>query len=144
VSNLFGQEATASMVVFTDGLPDKKEYRRFRIKTVKKISDTQMLAEVLKRRLNRKDWPLPDMIVIDGGRPQLRMAVKILNNFKLNLPLVGLAKNPDRIITVNDGFRTLHLEENSSFFNLLKHIRDESHRFAKKYHLLLRKKKMML
>lgn len=144
VSNLFGREATASMVVFTNGLPDKKEYKRFRIKTVKEISDTKMLSEVLKRRFTKKDWPLPDVIVIDGGKPQLRTAIKILNDFKINLPLLGLAKDPDRIVTINKGFKNLYFKENSPFFNLLKRIRDESHRFAKKYHLLLRKKKMML
>lgn len=144
VSNLFGKEATASMVVFTDGLPDKKEYKRFRIKRVKQISDTEMLSEVLKRRLARTDWPLPDMLVVDGGRPQLMTAFKILHNFKINLPLLAIAKNPDRIIVLNNGFRAVRLSENSPFFNLIKHIRDESHRFAKKYHLFLRKKKMML
>jgi excinuclease ABC subunit C len=144
VSNLFGRQAAASMVVFSDGLPDKKEYKRFRIKTVKKISDTEMLAEVLKRRFSHKDWTIPDLLVIDGGKPQLRTAFEVLRKFKIHLPLVGIAKNPDRIIRVNNGFKTSCLPENSSFFNLLKHIRDESHRFAKKYHLFLRKKKMML
>jgi len=158
VSNLFGQEATASMVVFTNGLPDKKEYKRFRIKTVKQISDTQMLTEVLRRRLARKDWPFPDMLVVDGGKPQLTAALEVLHNFKINLPLVGIAKNPDRIVyPTNVSLSALkHLRggrmdssevkrvQNPSLFNLIKHIRDESHRFAKKYHLLLRKKKMML
>lgn len=144
VSNLFGKEATASMVVFTDGLPDKKEYKSFKIKTIKHISDTEMLGEVLERRFARKDWLLPNLIVIDGGRPQLRTAIKIMKDFKINLPLLGIAKNPDRIIGINNGFRTLHLKENPPFFNLLKQIRDESHRFARKYHLLLRRKKMML
>ncbi len=144
VSNLFGQEATGSMVVFTDGLPDKREYKRFRIKTVKQISDTEMLKEVLKRRLTHQDWPLPDVFVIDGGRPQLRAVLKTLDEFKINLPVLAIAKNPDRVIMRKDGFRTFSLPRNSSFFNLIKHIRDESHRFARKYHLLLRKKKMML
>ena len=143
VSNLFGKEATASMVVFTNGLPDKKEYRRFRIKTINQISDTKMLDEVLKRRLIKKDWPFPDVLVVDGGRPQIKTIIKILSDFKLKIPVLGIVKNPDRVISP-DSFKTFRLKENSSLLNLLKHIRDESHRFAKKYHLLLRRKKMML
>jgi excinuclease ABC subunit C len=143
VSNLAGQEATASMVVFTNGFADKKEYRRFKIKTVNKPSDTEMLAEVITRRLAKKDWPLPDLIVVDGGKPQVSAISKVLKDHKVKIPLVGVAKKPDRIVLAKNG-KTLFLPENSSFFNLLKHLRDESHRFAKKYHLLLRKKKIML
>lgn len=103
-----------------------------------------MLEETLRRRFNKKNCPLPQFLIIDGGKPQIRKIFRVLKEFNLNIPLIGLAKNPDRLILGNGSLQTIKLAENSPFFNLLKRIRDESHRFAKNYHLFLRKKKMMI
>lgn len=142
VSNLFGDKAVGAMVVFINGIPDKSQYRKFKIKKVKKISDTDMIKEILTRRFKKKDWPHPDLIIIDGGKPQLIASSLILNQNGLNIPIIGLAKTPDRIVIGFKKTKTIYLKENSPFLNLLKRIRDESHRFAKNYHLFLRKKVM--
>lgn len=139
ISHLFGDQATGSMVVFKDASPSKKDYRRFKIKTVRHISDTAAIREVIGRRLRRKEWPYPDLFIVDGGRPQAAILAAVLKEHKLTIPFVGFAKNPDRII-IGKQLQTIYLPANSSFFRLLQRVRDESHRFAKKYHLFLRKK----
>ncbi|HLD26581.1 MAG TPA: GIY-YIG nuclease family protein [Patescibacteria group bacterium] len=139
ISHLFGSHATASMVVFHDGQPYKKKYRRFRIQTVRHISDVDMIKEVIDRRLKRKEWKLPDIIVVDGGKPQLIAVTQTLTFHQLSIPCIGFAKSPDRIIVSNPP-QTIYLSENSALLLLFKYIRDESHRFAKKYHTLLRNK----
>lgn len=143
ISNLSGQQAAGSMVVFTKGAPDKKEYRRFQIKKTQEMGDLAMLKEVLERRFKRKDWALPDLLIVDGGRPQVKAAFNILKQLKLKISLLGIAKSPDRLVIGNNKFQTVYLKENSNLFSLIRYLRDESHRFAKKYHRLLRKKKMM-
>src|SRR3989344_6035857 len=79
ISNIGGRWATGSMVVFRDGQPEKSEYRKFRIKTVAQSNDAAMLAEVLERRLKHREWDMPDLILIDGGKPQINAALKVLN-----------------------------------------------------------------
>lgn len=143
ISNLFGKDATASMVVFQDSGMEKKEYRRFKIKTVQGISDFAMLQEVLTRRFKQKNWQQPDLLVIDGGPPQLRATRKILHELNINIPMIGIAKHPDRLFTVGERISPAQYKRNSTFFKIIQEIRDESHRFAKKYHLLLRSKKMV-
>ncbi len=143
ISNLFGKDATASMVVFQDSGMEKKEYRRFKIKTVQGISDFAMLQEVLTRRFRQKSWQQPDLLVIDGGPPQLRATRKILHELQVTIPMIGIAKHPDRLFTVGERISPAHYKRNSTFFKIIQEIRDESHRFAKKYHLLLRSKKMV-
>lgn len=144
VSNLFGKDATASMVVFENGKPEKSQYRRFKIKTVKKISDTLMLEEVFRRRFKRSGWRQPDLVVVDGGRPQLRAVGRILQEQSTKIPLIGIAKDPDRLIAGTVSLTRLRIDNRSEVMNFFRHIRDESHRFAKKYHLFLRKTKMNL
>lgn len=129
--------STASMVVLTDGLIDKSQYRRFKIKSNAR-SDFDMLFEALSRRFKNK-WPDPDLVVIDGGKPQLRKLQQVLDKLNKNIPLVGIAKNPDRLIIANN-MKVLNLESSDLGFNLIKLIRDESHRFANTYHLKLRRK----
>ena len=142
VSNLFQKDATASMVVFIEGMPDKSQYRRFRIKSKIIKSDFEMLAEIFYRRFNN-NWPLPDLIIVDGGAPQVLTVKKILNT--RFIPLIGIAKHPDRIV-INTPQRliTLRPPVNNLGFNLVRSMRDEAHRFARKYHLLLRKNRLML
>ncbi len=146
ISNLSGSSATAAMVVFINSRSDKRQYRKFKIKTVHKISDFDMLKEVLSRRARRNDWPLPHLLVIDGGKPQLRAVSKVLDDFDAfsKIPMIGLAKHPDRVYSGQKPFKPVAFQHNSPLFRVLQAIRDESHRFAKKYHVLLRKEKLLL
>ena len=83
ISNISGKEATGSMVVFNHGLPDKKEYRQFRIKKVKQVSDVDMIKEILERRVKHAEWTYPDLILIDGGKPQLSAALSVVEYNKI-------------------------------------------------------------
>ena len=144
VSSLLQKDATASMVVFTDGMADQSEYKRFRIKNKYSSSDFAMLEEVFLRRF-RQNWPKPELIVVDGGTPQVLKVKQALLRLKAAIPLIGIAKHPDRII-INSSLRliTVRPPVTDLGFNLVRAIRDEAHRFARKYHLLLREKRMML
>ena len=145
VSNILGRQAAASMVSFYNGLADKNNYRRFRIKTVKQSDDYKMMAEAVHRRylrLKQENLPLPDLILIDGGKGQLCAAKKELESLGLTIPIVSLAKREEEIYTLS-GARPIRLKNNSPALRLLQCIRDESHRFALKYHRLLRKKVMI-
>lgn len=150
ISNLYGKEATGSLVVFSNLIPDKNQYRKFRIRQLQSPDDTAMLYEVLNRRLNHPEWSYPDLIVVDGGKGQISGAFAALRNYQSTIiPLVGLTKKEETIIRPNiTGFSIINFEEirlprNSSFLKLIQALRDESHRFAKKYHILLRKKKLI-
>jgi excinuclease ABC subunit C len=137
ISSFAQKEGVGSMVVFVSGQADKSQYRRFRIKNPFIHSDFEMLEEVLERRF-RQSWPRPDLILVDGGKPQVRVFIKVLAQLKQDIPVVGIAKNPDRLIIGNINLPTLRLQISNPAFNLIRLIRDESHRFAKKYHLYLR------
>lgn len=141
VSNISQKDATASMVVATYGSINKHEYRKFRIKNLKIKSDMQMLEEAIRRRFKNK-WKKPSLIVLDGGGPQIRATKKALDEIKINIPIIGIAKNPDRLIIGIDNYPTIQPKGNNLGFNLIKLIRDESHRFAHKYHLFLREKRL--
>lgn len=144
ISTLFGNQAVGSMVVFENFVPKKTDYKRFKIKTANPSSDLDMLKEVITRRLKRREWSLPDVLIVDGGKPQVSTVKKQLDQFGLSLPLFGIAKEPDRIVMGIDHRPQAKLKKDSPLFNVIRHIRDESHRFARKYHLFLRRKKMML
>jgi len=144
ISNLKGKEATASMVVTTGGFFDKSQYRRFKIKNQRNKSDLSMMDEVFQRRFLDKKLPHPDLIIVDGGKPQLKIVKPILDNLKINIPLIGIAKDPDRLVLASNDFLTIKLAKNHPGFNYLRLIRDESHRFAHDYHLFLRKKNFLL
>ncbi len=144
ISNMFGKQATASLVVFKNGEPEKEEYRRFKIKSVHQIGDILMIQEVIFRRFKKREWHRPDMLIIDGGKPQLRAVERILSKNEIRLPLIGIAKNPDRIVVGKPLYKTLKIDQKDPFFTLVRAARDEAHRFAKKYHLLLRNKKILL
>lgn len=160
-STLSFQNSTASMVVFTDGMVDKKEYRRFKMKS-EHTNDFDMMKEILDRRSKNTRWEKPDLIVIDGGKPQVRVVKKILNteylmqsnSRKLDLstqnltfstvPIIGLAKNPDRIVVGVANLPTIRPARHDLGYRLLQHMRDEAHRFAKKYHSYLRNRSKMV
>jgi len=145
ISHLSGTSVVGSMVQFRGGRPDKKNYRRFRIKTVEGVDDTAAIAEVVQRRysrLKREDAEMPDLIVIDGGRGQLNAGRKELERLELDIPVIALAKRNEEIYTPKSAYPiTPDRREKSSLF--LQEIRDEAHRFAISYHRLLRKKKVM-
>lgn len=143
VSNLFQKEAAASMVVFSQGKQDKSQYRRFKIKNVKLSSDFAMLEEVLLRRFHNS-WKVPNLIIVDGGKPQVRKILSVLHVLKKDIPVIGIAKHPDRLIPGLRNIITVKPPIHNLGFTLIRAIRDESHRFAKKYHLLLRRKRMSL
>ncbi len=151
ISNLYGQQATGSMVVFSYLSPDKSEYRHFKIRSVNQPDDVAMMKEVLQRRFNRQDWFYPQLVIVDGGKGQVMAALDVLIEKKLDkINLLGLAKKQETIFVPNVkkgivfSWQEVKLEKNSPFLRFLQSLRDESHRFAKNYHLLLRKKSLKL
>lgn len=128
ISNIQGQNAVGSMVVFTDGSPDKKWYRKFKIKTVKSSNDPAMMAEVISRRLKhiKKDWPRPDLIILDGGKGQLGA---VLKKTKTKIPLIALAKQKEDIYLPKRK-NPINFPNGSEALFLIQRIRDEAHRFA--------------
>jgi len=135
ISTLQGKWSTGSLVVFTDGIPDTDEYRRFRIKSIGKPNDVGMMAEVVKRRFAHPEWPKPDLLVVDGGKAQVSMASGIIRD----IPIIGLAKRYEEIVVPNGhAFKLVRLSPASPALQLVEHIRDEAHRFAKRYHTMLR------
>ena len=143
ISNLGLNQAVGSMVVMKNGQIDKKEYRRFKIKQLGLKSDFERLKEVLSRRL-KQPWPIPDLMIIDGGRPQIKTIIKVFQENQINIPLLGIAKNPDRVIVGVEGSPNLFLKNDSQVLNIIRRLRDESHRFARKYHLFLRSKDFLI
>ena len=142
ISNLSQKQGTGSMVVLTNGLLDKNQYRRFKIKNVKIQSDFDMLDEIVTRRFGN-NWNKPALIVVDGGKPQVRRIIKVLENLGIEIPLLGIAKDPDRFILGVNGLPTIKPRMNNLGYRLVQLIRDESHRFARKYHLFLRDREML-
>ena len=146
ISNFHGQFAVGSMVVFCDGIAKKSEYRRFRIEAVSGIDDFAMIAEVLKRRIERalagdgRFLPLPDLILIDGGKGQLRAARAVLRQLNLaEIPTVALAKEHEHIFLENRA-QPLVLPRQSPALQLVQRVRDEAHRFALTYHRAVRRR----
>ena len=145
-SNLEGTNAVASCVVFLDGAPAKREYRHYRIKTVEGPDDYASMEEILTRRFRRaaEEGLFPDLLVVDGGKGQLAVARRVLRELGFDeQPMIGLAKPRterargdrhavDKIVTVSG--RTLRLEDNDPALNMLRHLRDEAHRFAIQFH----------
>ncbi len=137
ISNLSGTKITGSMVVFKNGSEQKNEYRKFKIKNVKKQNDFLAMEEIIKRRLNHTEWESPNLIIVDGGKPQVKAALNALKE-NLAIPVIGLAKKDEVIITSD--FNEIRLKYDSEALLLLKKIRDEAHRFAISYHKTLRSK----
>lgn len=145
ISNIMGNQSVGSMVSFLNGKPDKNNYRRFRIKTVKGIDDFQMIAEIVRRRytrLQKENSSFPDLIVIDGGKGQLAAAMKELSKLNLSLNVISLAKKEEEIF-IPGKRNSLKLSHDSLGLKLLMRVRDEAHRFGLKYHTLLRSKKFL-
>jgi len=141
ISNIFGTKGTGGMVVFLNGEPEKSLYRRFKIETKKTPDDVAMMKEAVSRRLKHQEWEFPDLILVDGGKGQVSGVLEELKNLGLKIPVLGLAKRIEEVVwrMENREWRIEKLKEDSPALNLLKRIRDESHRFAHSYHLKLRK-----
>ena len=142
ISNIQGSLATGSMVVFTDGNSDKKEYRKFKIKGMESPNDFAMLQQVARRRFADKhnDWPKPDLVLIDGGKGQLSAVGKIFSELEIDIPLVAVAKREEEIF-IPDSKEPIRLPYDSDALYLVQRMRDEAHRFTISYHRNLRSKK---
>jgi excinuclease ABC subunit C len=144
ISQLSGTSAVGSMVVLSDGRPDNKEYRKFRIKTVKGISDVAMMAEMLTRRFSHPEWPPADFILVDGGKGQVHTAKTIMEAHNIHIPMAGLAKRNEEIILPNGKeYIVLRLPLSGKAIKVAQRIRDEAHRFAITYNRLLRSKRLL-
>ena len=140
ISHISGVDKVGSMVVFIDGEPDKTSYRRFKIKTVEGSNDFACLKEVLKRRLlklgtdEEENFPMPDLIVIDGGKGQLSSVNEVLSEFKnLKIDLISLAEREEEIFTLFSN-EPIVLPRRDFVLKMLQRLRDEAHRFAITYH----------
>ena len=164
ISHLQGTDNVASMVVFTDGVSHREEYKRFKMR-IPGNDDFEHMREVMRRRFSPKNleaWPKPDLIVIDGGQGQLGAALGVMDELGINIPAVGLAKREEEIIRRNvveaserlkghweneawvsqtNLFESILLPKDSHVLQLLQRVRDEAHRFAITYQSLLRGKR---
>lgn len=147
ISNISGRFCVGSMVVFDNKNgelePNKGQYRKFKIKTVKGIDDVAAMREVLLRRF-RNDWELPNLILIDGGRGHLNMVERLFSELKIKIPILAVAKGPARkkldLRFLDRDLRRKMMRQMIADESLITQIRDEAHRFAISYHRLLRKK----
>jgi len=162
ISNISGTSAVGSMVVFEEGRPAKQHYRKFKIKTVEGANDVAMLEEMLRRRLKRatrivspparggargggrtRIWDLPEIMVIDGGKPQVNRIQRVLKELQIEIPIVGLAKGfdrkQDRLIFDRSNLELARVVVRGK--EVFQKARDEAHRFAVKYHRELRSKR---
>ncbi len=130
ISHLSGKETYGSMVVFIDGKPNTFQYRLFKIKTAKAGDDLAALGEMITRRFQHKEWQFPDLVLIDGGRPQVNYIEKILKKISVNIPLVGISKFSGDVLIFVKGEKKPEKEFVQSFKNVLLALRDEAHRFA--------------
>lgn len=140
ISNTLGKQAVGSMVVLSNGEIDKKSYRKFKIIIDGKPNDTAMMAEVINRRLKHKEWPFPDLFIVDGGRGQVRAAELEMKKYGLTTPIYGMAKRMEWLY--GPGEEIVKLSRSSLSLRLIQKIRDEAHRFAIAYHRKLRDKKL--
>lgn len=143
ISHTQGSETVASMVVFEGGKPAKKEYRRFKLKTTQgKPDDFKSMAEIMERRYGKEtEWPMPDLIIIDGGKGQLNAALPLIRSVGVtDVPVISLAKRIEEVF-VEGQSESIILSHHSPELQLLQQIRDEAHRFAITYHRKLRGKR---
>ena len=148
ISTIHGKHTVASMVVFTGGKPDKGQYRRFKIKTeLDEANDFVSMSEVLARRYapermaDERFGARPDLLILDGGKPQLTAAMEQLGELGLNIPMAGLAKSDEELFVPWDDMPVV-LPSGSASLYLVKRVRDEAHRFAITFHRELRGKAM--
>ncbi len=148
ISNTSGKEATASMTVAINGRLTNREYRRFKIKFKDSPDDFEMMREVLRRRFKRSliddAWKLPNLIVLDGGKGQLSAGTSVLKEMGIDVAMISIAKKEEILIySRGDVFFEVKLPKTDESLKLIQRLRDEAHRFAKKYHHELRIKKLL-
>lgn len=137
ISNTSGAHATGSMVVAIDGQIMKRFYRKFKIKRVlKSPDDFAMHSEIMTRRLKHPEWGMPNLFIIDGGKGQVSSVARVLKTQGIHIPVIGIAKREETIITTD--FQEIKLLKNSKALNFVRRLRDEAHRFAVTYHKKLR------
>ncbi|MFC1787985.1 UvrB/UvrC motif-containing protein [Patescibacteria group bacterium] len=150
ISNISGTSAVGSMVVFEEGKKNKEKYRKFRIKTVIGTNDVGSIEEIMRRRLRRAEispgsWPLPEIMVIDGGEGQVNRVNQILGEFGIRVPVIGLAKGADRkqdrLVYDRSDLEIARIAVRGK--QLFQKARDEAHRFAVSYHRQLRSKQSL-
>jgi excinuclease ABC subunit C len=142
-----GTDYVSSMVVFVDGKPRKSEYRHYKLRTVDGNDDFEAMKEVMTRRFGKaveEGTPLPDLVIIDGGKGQLSHAMEIITSLGLNgaFTVVGLAKRLEEVFVPGSSV-PLYLPKTSAGLRLLQQARDEAHRFAVRYHRTLREKRTL-
>ena len=144
IANIQGTDPTGSCVVFINGKPDNKQYRMFKVRIKETPDDYAMMREVVYRRYKgvlEKKRSLPDLILIDGGKGQLNVALAALSDLGLDyLSVVAVAKR-EEIMFTRDNLDGIALDHHTDGLRLIQHIRDEAHRFAQKYHHKLREKR---
>ena len=145
ISNIQGKQAVGSMVVFVDGEPDKNQYRKFKIRIKEEPDDIAMLKEVIRRRLTHKEWTLPDMILIDGGKAQLNAGIQARGEMPeiKSFAIMSLAKRNNELFVEGRKDPILLKSLPQEVFNLILRLDDEAHRFAITYHKKLRQKKLL-
>ena len=144
-SNIQGTLPVSSCVVFKKAKPSKKDYRHFNVKTVEGPDDFASMYEAVYRRykrLSEESQPLPDLVVVDGGKGQLSAACEALRDLQLQIPIIGIAKRLEEIFFPDDPI-PLYLDKNSESLRLIQQMRDEAHRFGITHHRNRRSKKQV-
>lgn len=137
ISHISGTNAVGSLVVLDHGMINTSLYRKFSIRLIKGQNDTEMIKQVITRRLRHPEWAVPNLLIVDGGKTQLNAALSCIHS----IPTIGLAKRFEHIIVVDNGIlKELHIQASRPGVHVLQRIRDESHRFAHTYHIYKRKK----
>ena len=145
-SNLFGTDAVSSMVVFVNGKPSRRDYRKYKIKTLEnKASDYHTMKEVVYRRYYKvlmENLRKPDLILVDGGLQQINAANEIITDLGLNIPIAGLVKDDKHNTNtlMNQDLQKIEIDKTSNVFHLITRIQDEAHRFAVNFHKQVRSK----
>lgn len=141
ISNIQGVDSIGSMVVFTDGKKDKKEYRRYKIKTVEGPNDYDSMAEIVERRMKYENFP--DLILLDGGKGQVSAVKKVLDRYGVNIPLWGMYKDDKhRTKGLISQEKEIELDKTSNLYRFVASIQEEVHNYAISYHRSLRNKSL--
>ncbi len=144
-SHFQGSDYTSSMICFVDGKPRKSDYRKFRLRKVEGSDDYTAMAEVLQRRYSgalSAELPLPDLVVVDGGKGQVNIAKRVLADLETTVPVIGIAKRLEELYLPGER-DPFNLPKTSPALRLLQRMRDEAHRFAISYHRTLRKSRTL-
>ena len=140
ISRSSNEIVVGSMVVFKNGQASKKDYRKFKIRINRSLDDAKQLSQVIRRRLAHNEWETPDLILLDGGKPQLSLATKTIYELNCDIPIIALAKKQETIYWLRNGFHQKRFKKTNPALKLLQRTRDESHRFAHNYQDKLKRK----